>query len=130
MTAKRVALMAEAAHVLHPLTAQGLNLSLRDAAALTDVIADAAQLGLDIGSGAILSQYETRRRGDVALRVHGTDTLNRFISHRRKPLHALRRIGLKTVDSFQFLREFVIQNGMAPEMKINPSLPASRHGRG
>ena len=129
LTAKRVALMAEAAHVLHPLTAQGLNLSLRDAATLADVIIDSAQIGLDIGSGTILAQYESRRRGDVALRVHGTDTLNRFISHRHAPLHALRRVGLKAVDNFQFLREFVMQQGMAPEIPANPASPASRRGR-
>ena len=130
LTAKRVALMAEAAHVLHPLTAQGLNLSLRDVAALADVIIDAAQLGLDIGSGVILARYESRRRADVALRVHGTDTLNRFISQPRAPLHALRRAGLKTVDHFPFLKEFVMQQGMAPEMHFNPHRPASRRGRG
>jgi len=116
LCARRVALIAEAAHVLHPLTAQGLNLSLRDVATLADIITEATELGLDIGSHTLLSKYESRRRADVGLRVHGTDTLNRFISHRRMPLHALRRAGLKTVDNFPFLRDFIMQQGMSPKM--------------
>lgn len=130
LTAKRIALIAEAAHVLHPLTAQGLNLSLRDVAALTDILIDSARLGLDIGGGAVLARYETARRADVSLRVHGTDILNRLISHDRTPLHALRRAGLKAVDNVSFLKEFVMQQGMAPQMKPTLRSPASRRGRG
>ena len=80
LTAPRAALIAEAAHVLHPLGAQGLNLSLRDAAALAEIIADMMRVGLDIGGKQTLIAYEKHRRGDIAFRAKGTDILSRLIS--------------------------------------------------
>ncbi|HEY8192251.1 MAG TPA: FAD-dependent monooxygenase, partial [Alphaproteobacteria bacterium] len=128
LTARRMALIAEAAHVLHPLTAQGLNLSLRDAATLAEIVINAARTGIDTGSVAATSAYESRRRFDVNTRLRGTDSLNRMISNDRKGIHALRRAGLKTIESFPFLREFVMQQAMAPEFSLYPPV-AKRESR-
>ncbi len=113
LVAKRVALIAESAHVLSPLGAQGLNLSLRDAECLADTIREAAQTGLDIGSQAILKHYERQRRADVFLRSAGTDGLTRFVSHNIRPVHELRRAGLRTISMIEPLRLFAMQQGMA-----------------
>lgn len=116
LTGKRMALVAEAAHVIHPLGAQGLNLSLRDVAALAEIIADAVRLGLDPGSSAVLAQYERRRRHDVLSRVAGTDGLNRMVSNNFGIARGLRRIGLKTLDTITPLKEFTMQQGLAPQI--------------
>lgn len=131
LTAPRMALAAEAAHVLHPLGAQGLNLSLRDIETLADVITEAAELGLDYGSRAILERYESRRRADVGSRLAAIDTLTRMVSNKAGPLKALRRTGLKTVGSISFLKDFVMQQGMAPPLQQRSAgLKISRSSRG
>lgn len=112
--ATRTALIAEAAHVLHPLGAQGLNLSLRDAAVLAETIADMLRLGMDIGGGQTLEIYAKRRKGDIAFRAGGTDTLNRLISTSSPAAGFLRRAGLKTLDSITVLRDMVVREGMSP----------------
>lgn len=112
--APRVALIAEAAHVLHPLGAQGLNLSLRDVAALAEEIADAARSGLDFGSAVTLGRYESRRRADVLTRLIGTDSLNRMVSNDIGLLKTLRSTGLKTIDSIGPLRRFAMNEGIVP----------------
>ncbi|HTK85839.1 MAG TPA: FAD-dependent monooxygenase, partial [Patescibacteria group bacterium] len=113
LTARRAALIAEAAHVLHPLGAQGLNLSLRDAASLANVIIEAVRLGQDPGAAAILAQYERSRRVDIAGRVTGTDILNRFVSSNSPLFHRLRRAGIKSLENFTLLRELAMRHGMA-----------------
>lgn len=114
LTAPHVALIAEAAHVLHPLGAQGLNLSLRDAATLAEEIADAARRGQDIGSAAVLRRYEFRRRADIFTRLLGTDSLNRMVSNDVSLLRALRGVGLKTIDAIEPLRRFAMHEGVVP----------------
>ncbi len=113
LIAKRVALMAEAAHVLSPLGAQGLNLSLRDADCLAQTVIEAAQTGLDIGTQSVLKSYENQRRADVFLRSTGTDGLTRFVSHNIRPVHEIRRAGLRTLSIIEPLRLFAMQQGMA-----------------
>ncbi|MGZ9107896.1 MAG: FAD-dependent monooxygenase [Micavibrio sp.] len=114
LIAPRTALIAEAAHVLHPLGAQGLNLSLRDAATLAEELADAARRGQDIGSAAILRRYEFRRRADIVTRLIGTDSLNRMVSNDVSLLRTLRGMGLKTIDAIEPLRRFAMQEGVVP----------------
>lgn len=116
LTARRTALLAEAAHVLHPLGAQGLNLSLRDVAALAEILVDALRLGLDPGSKAVLDQYEKRRSRDVLGRVIGTDGLNRMVSNNYGFARALRKLGLQTLDQVTPLKEFTMRQGLAPQM--------------
>jgi 2-octaprenyl-6-methoxyphenol hydroxylase len=114
LTAPRIALMAEAAHVVHPLGAQGLNLSLRDAAVLAEEITDAARRGQDIGSRAVLDRYQFRRRADIMTRSMGTDSLTRMVSNDISLLRGLRRIGLKTVETLPALRRFAMHEGVTP----------------
>jgi 2-octaprenyl-6-methoxyphenol hydroxylase len=116
MTAARLALLAEAAHVMSPITAQGLNLSLRDVAALAELIVDAARLGLDIGASNILENFEKRRRLDIETRVFGVDGMNRIVSTDQETLKDLRRFGLKTLDNVSPLKTLAMQIGLAPEL--------------
>lgn len=113
LTAPRVALLAEAAHVLSPLGAQGLNLSLRDAECLADTIIEAARTGIDIGARPLLASYERARRADIFVRAAGTNGLTRFVSHNIRPVHELRRAGLRTLSMVEPLRLFAMQQGMA-----------------
>lgn len=116
LTAERLALVAEAAHVMSPITAQGLNLSLRDVAALAESIIDAARLGLDVGSQNVLRTYEKRRRLDVETRVFGVDAMNRIVSTEALGLKRLRRAGLKSLDSVLPFKTLAMQVGLAPQM--------------
>jgi 2-octaprenyl-6-methoxyphenol hydroxylase len=116
LTAPRCAILAESAHAFTPLGAQGLNLSLRDIAALAETIADAARLGQDIGSKTTLDKYESRRRADVYSRIAGVNTLNRMISNDMGLMHNLRRMGLKTLDNVTPLKRFAMHQGLAPDM--------------
>lgn len=114
LIAPRCALMAEAAHVMSPIGAQGLNLSLRDVASLSGVLLDAMQVGEDPGSHKILKAYDRQRRGDIQSRVYGIDLLNRFVSNEKVSLRALRRMGLKTLDGFPMLKEIAMNYALKP----------------
>ncbi|MEM7650655.1 MAG: FAD-dependent monooxygenase [Pseudomonadota bacterium] len=116
LSAPRVALVAEAAHVMSPITAQGLNLSLRDVAALAEEIVGAARLGLDIGSSGVLSAYAKRRNLDIETRVFGVDTMNRVVSTNALGLKRLRRAGLKSLDTLLPLKTLAMQIGLAPQL--------------
>ena len=104
--APRFALAGDAAHGVHPIAGQGLNLGLRDAAALAEVIVEARSLGLDIGSEAALARYQSWRRLDNALFTASFDALNRLFSNDIAPLAAVRRIGLDVVDTIAPLKRF------------------------
>lgn len=112
----RCALMAEAAHVLSPIGAQGLNLSLRDVAALAETITDAMRLGQDIGSSTTLHAYEQKRRLDINSRVYGVDILNRAVGNNLNVMKGLRRAGLKSIDGIPALKEAAMIKGLAPAM--------------
>jgi 2-octaprenyl-6-methoxyphenol hydroxylase len=116
LTAPRVAIAAEAAHVMSPVTAQGLNLSLRDIAALAETIVDAARAGLDIGSETVLNKYERRRIPDIRTRVFGVDSMNSIIKTEFGFIRGLRRNGLKTVSSVPPLKKFAMRHGLAPDI--------------
>lgn len=114
ITGHRVALMAEAAHVLSPMGAQGLNLSLRDCAILAETIVDALRLGLDAGLKTNLRGYEAKRSFDINSRVIGSDGLTRMVSNDFGLLKTLRRAGLKTLSPHSPLKTFMMQQGLAP----------------
>lgn len=116
LTAPRVALIAEAAHVMSPITAQGLNLSLRDVAALAETLVDHLRVGGDIGSKAVLNEYERRRGFDIDTRTFGVDALNRLVRNPRAPVKDFRRIGLKTLNKFSPLKMIAMQHGLAPTL--------------
>lgn len=96
--ADRVALVGDAAHTVHPLAGQGLNLGLRDVAAVAETIVDARRLGLDPGACDSLRRYEALRRTDNLVFALSLDALNRLFSNDIAPLRALRRVGLDLVD--------------------------------
>lgn len=116
LIAPRTALVAEAAHVLSPITAQGLNLSLRDVAALAEEVTDAARAGSDIGGTAILDRYARRRRADMQSRVRGVDGLMRLVSTEHPALRGLRRTGLAAVSNLPPLKALAMQHGLAPTL--------------
>lgn len=118
LIADRVALVAEAAHVMSPITAQGLNLSLRDVAALAEVVTDALRLGLDFGSGNTLCKYQKRRQIDVKTRVFGVDSMNRIVSNDISFVKGIRRIGLKATDKVAPLKHFAMKHGLAPQLDL------------
>ena len=96
--APRLALIGDAAHVIHPLAGQGLNLGLKDVAALAETVIEALRLGLDHGAADVLEKYEDWRRFDTSLMAAVTDNLNRLFSNDLAPVRAVRDIGLGLVD--------------------------------
>ena len=111
MTANRVALVGEAAHVFPPIGAQGLNLGLRDAAG---IVAAASRHRDDPGSAAALLRYEAARRGDVASRTFGVDLLNRSLLAGYLPAQAARTLGLSAMAAIPLLRRFAMREGVSP----------------
>jgi 2-octaprenyl-6-methoxyphenol hydroxylase len=114
LAARRVALVGEAAHILPPIGAQGLNLGLRDAAALADCVAEALARGADPGGEDVLSAYNRARRLDVLSRALGVDFLNRSLLTDFVPLQAARGIVLHGVNLFPPLRRMVMRVGLEP----------------
>jgi len=110
--APRLALVGEAAHVIHPIAGQGLNLGIRDAAALAELIVDARRLGLDIGSGDVLERYEGWRRLDAVLLAAATEGLNRLFSNDVPPLRIARDLGLAAVDRTPPLKRLFMRHAM------------------
>lgn len=108
LIAPRVALIGDAARVVHPLAGQGLNLGLRDVAALTDVIADAARAGQDIGVATTLDRYERWRRADGAMSAAAFDGLNRLFSNDWTLLRTARIAGLGLVDRMPLLKQMLV----------------------
>jgi 2-octaprenyl-6-methoxyphenol hydroxylase len=104
----RFALLGDAAHGIHPIAGQGLNLGFRDAAALAETVVDAYRLGLDVGSVEVLRRYEIWRRYDTFQMGVVTDALNRLFSNDIGPLRALRDIGLGIVDRLPKIKSMFI----------------------
>ncbi len=107
--AERIALVGDAAHVIHPIAGQGLNMGLKDVAALAEVIVDAARLGLDPGSAHVLERYQRWRRFDTMAMGLATDGLNRLFSNRSDVLRLVRDVGLGLVDRVPNLKRLFIR---------------------
>jgi len=116
----RAALMGDAAHAIHPLAGQGVNLGLLDAAALTDVIVAARQDGRDPGALRVLRRYERWRRGENLLMMSAMDALNRTFSNTQSPLTRLRNLGLSLVNNSGMLRQVFMRHAMG----LDGDLPA------
>jgi 2-octaprenyl-6-methoxyphenol hydroxylase len=119
--AERIALVGDAAHVIHPIAGQGLNLGLRDIAALAEAIVDAARLGLDPGGADVLERYQRWRRFDTMAMGVATNSLNMLFSNRSDLLRGLRDIGLGLVDRIPalkglFIREAAGLTGEVPKL--------------
>jgi 2-octaprenyl-6-methoxyphenol hydroxylase len=108
----RVALVADAAHGIHPIAGQGLNLGFRDIAALFEVLRDAREEGADIGSPEVLQRYQSMRRIDTMGMVFATDTLNRLFASRLPGLPLLRKAGLKIVSRTPAAKKFFMTQAM------------------
>ena len=118
---ERLALIGDAAHIIHPIAGQGLNMGLRDVAALAEAVADAARLGLDVGSPDVLERYQRWRRFDTAMMGVATDGLNRLFSNHSDVLRLVRDIGLGLVERTpplkrMFIREAAGFTGEVPKL--------------
>ncbi|KKZ88698.1 2-octaprenyl-6-methoxyphenyl hydroxylase [Rhizobium phaseoli] len=122
--APRFALAGDAAHGIHPISGQGLNLGFKDVAALAETIVEADRLGLDIGSINILERYQTWRRFDTFRMGVTTDVLNRLFSNDAMPIRVARDVGLGIVDRLPRLKSFFIGQAAGTTAKDNPRLLA------
>jgi 2-octaprenyl-6-methoxyphenol hydroxylase len=112
-TAERLALIGDAAHIVHPIAGQGLNLGLKDVAALAEVTIEAMRLGLDHGAEDVLARYQRWRRLDTSLIAFVTDGMNRLFSNDIAPLRALRDLGLGVVDRLPPAKDMMIRQAAA-----------------
>lgn len=109
MVGPRTALIGDAAHAIHPIAGQGLNLGLKDACALAEVIADAARLGEDIGGALVLERYARWRRFDAAALAVATDLFTRVFSNDIAPVRAIRGLGLSLVNRMPGARRLFVR---------------------
>src|SRR5216110_1874357 len=107
--AERLALVGDAAHVIHPIAGQGLNMGLKDVAALAEVVVDAARLGMDLGQADVLERYQRWRRFDTVAMGITTDGLNRLFSNQSDVLRLVRDVGLGLVDRLPALKQLFIR---------------------
>ena len=112
--ARRVVLIGEAAHVIPPIGAQGLNLGLRDAATIAELVVAARRDGGDVGADDLTARYDRMRRADVASRTLAVDLLNRSLLTDFLPLQGARGLGLFLIDRIGPLRRAVMREGVAP----------------
>jgi 2-octaprenyl-6-methoxyphenol hydroxylase len=120
-TGERLALIGDAAHVIHPIAGLGFNLGLRDVAALAECISDAFSLGFDPGSASVLEAYARWRRFDTVMTAVATDGLTRLFSNDNPGLRAIRGLGLRAAGSFGtlkgfFMREAAGETGRLPKL--------------
>ena len=110
----RIALVGEAAHLMPPIGAQGLNLGLRDAATIGELVVTARRDGSDVGAPDLLARYDKQRRADVKSRAMTVDLLNRTLLSDFLPVQGARGLGLYLVDRIGPLRRAVMREGVAP----------------
>jgi 2-octaprenyl-6-methoxyphenol hydroxylase len=122
----RVMLIGEAGHVVPPVGAQGLNMSLRDAAYAAELIGDAIGRGDDPGSSAVLAEYDARRLGDIMPRQSVIDFMNRSLISHLLPLEAGRALGLSALKTFGPLRRYVMERGLG----LSRDLPTAMRENG
>ncbi len=113
----RVVLVGEAAHVLPPIGAQGLNLGLRDAADIAAIVTDATAKGEDIGGEATLARFDRKRRGDIASRTFAIDFANRSLLSDFLPVQMARAAGLHLLNGIGPLRRLAMREGLGPSWR-------------
>ncbi len=117
----RAVLIGDAAHGIHPIAGQGLNMGLRDIAVLAEVMAEARNLGLDFTSYTVLNKYQQWRRFDVLTHAAFAEVINRLFSNDIAPVRFVRDLGLRLVDGIKPVKEFfnneaAAQSGELPSM--------------
>ncbi|GJM03690.1 MAG: 2-octaprenyl-6-methoxyphenyl hydroxylase [Rhodomicrobium sp.] len=117
----RVVLIGDAAHGVHPLAGQGMNIGFRDVAALTEILVETRRLGLDIGGDVALTKYQTWRRSDGVMSAFAMDGLNRLFTAEASSLRELRGFGLRLVDRLPPVKDFFVKeaagvNGDVPKL--------------
>jgi len=110
--APRLALIGDAAHAIHPIAGQGVNLGFRDVGVLAELVTDRFHLGLDIGSDDVLKHYQRWRRFDNIAMLAATDVLNRLFSNNILPFRLARDLGLWTVSKLPPLKRFFMRDAM------------------
>ena len=113
----RIVLVGEAAHVIPPIGAQGLNMGLRDAADLAGIVREAMAAGEDPGAPQVTRRYDSARRADVASRTFAIDVANRSLLSDFLPVQSLRAAGLHLIGSFGPLRRLAMREGLAPSWR-------------
>jgi len=122
----RLALIGDAAHCCHPVGGQGLNMGIRDAAAIAEILQTAHQQGEDIGSLSVLQRYESWRQLENLTILGFTDFLDRMFSNHWLPIVALRRLGLGILQTVQPVKIYALQlmtglRGRSPQLgRISP----------
>lgn len=124
--APRLALAGDAAHGIHPISGQGLNLGFKDVAALAETIVEADRLGLDIGSLNVLERYQSWRRFDTVRMGVTTDVLNRLFSNDIAPIRIARDFGLGLVDRIPALKSYFISQAAGTADPNGPRLLAGQ----
>ena len=110
----RVVLVGEAAHVVPPIGAQGLNMGLRDADDIARIVSDAMRSAQDPGAAAVLAQFERARRSDIASRTFAIDMANRSLLSELLPVQAVRSVGMQLIGAIGPLRRLAMREGMSP----------------
>jgi 2-octaprenyl-6-methoxyphenol hydroxylase len=108
----RMALVAEAAHAMHPIAGQGLNMGFRDIAVLSELLTDAKKSEKDLGDIALLKTYQKERRADNTGMMAATDTLNKLFGIKAPPIAFARKLGIKAVSRFRPAKQFFMKQAM------------------
>ena len=119
LAARRIALVGEAAHVLPPIGAQGLNMGLRDAADIANIVSAAHTNGEDVGSDAVLQRYERDRSADIFSRTFAVDMANRTLLSDFLPVQSLRAAGLHALNALGPIRRMAMREGLSPSWRTN-----------
>ena len=126
----RVVLVGEAAHVIPPIGAQGLNLGLRDAADVADLVRKAIAAGQDPGAAQVLQRYDFARRADVLSRTFVIDAANRSLLSDFLPMQSLRAAGLHLIGAVGPLRRLAMREGLAPSWRRSRPGPVGERSTG
>ena len=125
----RIALVGEAAHVIPPIGAQGLNLGLRDAADIAELVRKTIAAGEDPGAAQTLRRYDWARRPDIASRTFVIDVANRSLLSDLLPMQGLRAAGLHLIGSIGPLRRLAMREGLAPSWRRAPDKVHGKNSR-
>jgi 2-octaprenyl-6-methoxyphenol hydroxylase len=117
VASNRIVLVGEAAHVVPPIGAQGLNMGLRDADDIARIVTDALRSGEDVGGASVLARFERARRSDISSRTFAIDIANRSLLSDLLPVQAVRSVGMQLIGAVAPLRRLAMREGMAPSWR-------------